>query len=59
MKSWESEESPEGCQISVKAITATRVLLRDTGPSMVAAHPDPQFFWEFIDSFGKELMWKV
>ena len=56
MKSWESEESPEGYQISVKAITGTRVLLIDTGPNMVAAQPDPQSFWEFLDSFGGEWM---
>ena len=58
MKSWESEESPEGCQISVKAITETRVVLRDTGPNMAAAQPDPQFFWTFLDSFGGEWIWE-
>ena len=56
MKSWESEESPEGCQILVKATTVTRVLLRDTGPKMVAAQPDTQPFWGFLDSFGGEWM---
>ena len=58
MKSWKPAESPEGCQISVKAITGTRVLLRDTGPNMVAAQPDSQSFWGFLDSFGGEWVWE-
>ena len=34
------------------------MLLRDTGPTMVAAQLDPQFFWGFLDSFGREWMWE-
>ena len=56
VKSWESEESPEGCLISVRATTVTRVLLRNTGPKMVVAQPDTQSFWEFLDSVGREWM---
>ena len=58
MKSWESEESLEGCLISVKAITVTRVLVRNTSPKTVAAQPDTQSFLEFLDSFGGEWMWE-
>ena len=42
----------------MKAITGTRVLLRDTGPSMAAAQPDRQSFWENLDRFGGEWMWE-
>ena len=58
VRSWESDESPEGCLISVKTITETKVLLRKTEPTMVVPQPDTHSFWEFLDSRGREWMWE-
>ena len=43
-----SEDSPEGCQISVNAVTETIVLLRVFGPNMAECPLDPQSFWKFL-----------
>ena len=58
VRSWESDGSPDGCLISVKSVTETKVLLRNTGPTMVVPQPDTHSFWEFLDSRGGEWMWE-